>query len=164
MTVNATIQGRIAEPELKYTQGGKAVLDLRICATPRKKNRDTGEWADDGTELWVSSPFWGDEAERLAEVLTRGDLITVFGSVAQEEFTRRDGGQGQKLVVRFPKFLGLVPRAPQASQDRFSAPQTQNVASYQSGAYNAPQTPQNDPAGNLAQSGLWGGSDQRAPF
>ena len=164
MTVNATIQGRIAEPELKYTQGGKPVLDLRICATPRKKDRDTGEWSDDGSELWVSAPFWGDEAERLAEVLTRGDQVTVTGSVAQEEFTRRDGGQGQKLVVRFPKFLGVTPRAPQAREDRFSAPQTQNATSYQSAPNMAPQTAQNDPAGNLAQSGLWGGSDQRAPF
>ena len=164
MTVNATIQGRIAEPELKYTSGGKPVLDLRICATPRKKNRDTGEWADDGTELWVSAPFWDAEAERLAEVLAKGDTVTVTGTLAQEEFTRRDGGQGQKLVVRFPKFLGVVPRAPQASQDRFSAPQTQNVGGYQPAPNMAPQTAQNDPAGNLAQSELWGGSDQRAPF
>ena len=84
--------------------------------------------------------------------------------MAQEEFTRRDGGQGQKLVVRFPRFLGVVPRAPQASQASFSGPQTQNAASYQSAPNMAPQTAQNDPAGNLAQAGLWGGSDQRAPF
>ena len=164
MSINATVQGRIAEPELKYTQGGKAVLDLRICATPRKKNRDTGEWADDGTELWVSAPFWDAEAERLAEFLGKGDTVTVTGTLAQEEFQRRDGGVGQKLVVRFPRFLGVVPRTPQDSQDRFSAPQTQNATSYQSGAYNAPQAAQNDQAGNLAQAGLWGGSDQRAPF
>lgn len=143
MTVNATIQGRIAEPELKYTQGGKAVLDLRICATPRKKDRDSGEWSDDGSELWVSAPFWGDEAERLAEVLTRGDQVTVTGSVAQEEFTRRDGGQGQKLVVRFPKFLGVTPRAPQAREDRFSAPQTSTSPSH--------SIPQN----GASESNLW---------
>ena len=48
MSIETTVTGRIAEPELRYTQQGKAVLDLRICATRRALNKNTNEWADDG--------------------------------------------------------------------------------------------------------------------
>ena len=164
MTVQATITGRIAEPKLVYTASGRPVLDLSVAATPRKKDRNTDEWSDDGAPFWVSVPVWGDEAERLNEVLRKGDQVSFTATLALEAFQKRDGSDGQKVVARFPKFLGVVPRTPQASQDRFSAPQTQNATSYQPAPNMAPQNSQNDPAGNLAQAGLWGGSDQRAPF
>ena len=48
MPATATITGRIAEPVLRWTQGGHAVLELSIAATPRRKDRQSGEWADDG--------------------------------------------------------------------------------------------------------------------
>lgn len=166
MSIETTVTGRIAEPELRYTQQGKAVLDLRICATRRALNKNTNEWADDGEPLWVSAPFWERDAEYLAEILGKGSEITVTGTLAMETY-ETPNGRGSKLVVRFPRFKGLVPKRQnpsQAPQDRFSGPQTQNATSYQSAPNMAPQTAQNDPAGNLAQAGLWGGSDQRAPF
>ena len=124
MTVQATITGRIAEPKLVYTASGRPVLDLSVAATPRKKDRNTDEWSDDGAPFWVSVPVWGDEAERLNEVLRKGDQVSFAATLALEAFQKRDGSDGQKVVARFPKFLGVVPRTPHASQDRFSGPQS----------------------------------------
>ena len=166
MSMETMTTGNIAEPTLRYTQAGKAVLELRIGATRRAFNKQTNEWDDDGSPLWVSASFWEQDAEYLAEILHKGAKVSVAGTVIREEYETNQG-HGEKLVIRFPRFLGIVPKRQnpsQASQDRFSGHQTQNATSYQSAPNMAPQTAQNDPAGNLAQSGLWGGSDQRAPF
>ena len=166
MSMETTTTGNIAEPTLRYTQAGKAVLELRIGATRRVFDKQAQTWSDDGSPLWVSASFWEQEAEHLTEILHKGDKVSVSGTVIREEFETAQG-HGEKLVIRFPRFLGIVPKLQnpsQASQDRFSGPQTQNTGTYQPASNMAPQNSQNDPAGNLAQAGLWGGSDQRAPF
>ena len=157
MAMEATVTGSIAEPELKYTAQGKAVLEVRIGATRRAKDKQSGEWGDDGSPLWVGSTFWEKEAERLAELLTKGCKVSVSGTVVREEFQKRDGGQGEKLIIRFPRFLGYTPKSgndPQASQDQFSGGYSPQTPTYPPNARNAPQNGAqgfgNDPAGNLA--------------
>ena len=152
MAMEATVTGSIAEPELRYTAQGKAVLEVRIGATRRAKDKQSGEWGDDGSPLWVGSTFWEQEAERLAEFLTKGCKVSVFGTVVREEFQRKDGSAGEKLIIRFPRFLGFTPKAgntPQASQDRFSVPSTSQAGTGWGGAVNGPQNGAQDPAGNL---------------
>lgn len=120
MTALAIIQGRIASPELKFTQQNKSVLELRICATRRAKDKQTGEWGDDGAPLWLSATFWEAEADRLADSLAKGDTVTIQGDLVVEEYQTRDGGQGSKLVVRFPRFLGVVPKQAQQQAHQFA--------------------------------------------
>ena len=48
MALTAQAVGHIAEPDLKFTSSGKAVLELRINVTMRRKDRQAGDWADDG--------------------------------------------------------------------------------------------------------------------
>ena len=151
MSMETTTTGNIAEPTLRYTQAGKAVLELRIGATRRAFNKQTNEWDDDGSPLWVSASFWEQEAEHLAEILSKGAKVSVAGTVIREEYETAQG-HGEKLVIRFPRFLGIVPKrqnTAQASQDRFSGPQTQNAGTYSSGGNMAPQNGAQDPAGNL---------------
>lgn len=120
MTALAIIQGRIAAPELRFTPAGKGVLELRVCATRRTKDKQTGEWADDGGALWLSATFWEAEAERLTDSLAKGDTVTIQGDLVMEEYQTRDGGQGSKLVVRFPRFLGVVPKQAQQQAHQFA--------------------------------------------
>ena len=82
MPATATITGRIAEPVLRWTQGGHAVLELSIAATPRRKDRQTGEWADDGAPLWINATLWDAEAEAAAELLRKGDAVIATGTLA----------------------------------------------------------------------------------
>ena len=103
MPATATITGRIAEPVLRWTQGGHAVLELSIAATPRRKDRQTGEWADDGAPLWINATLWDAEAEAAAELLRKGDAVIATGTLALETYTTKNGQPGQKIVLRFPK-------------------------------------------------------------
>ena len=158
MSMETTTTGNIAEPTLRYTQAGKAVLELRIGATRRVFDKQAQTWSDDGSPLWVSASFWEGEAEHLTEILHKGDKVSVSGTVIREEFETAQG-HGEKLVIRFPRFLGVVPKrqnTSQASQNGFSGPQTQNAGTWTSGGPVAPQ------AGSQSAD-PWGGQQQTFP-
>lgn len=103
MPTTATITGRIAEPVLRWTQSGHPVLTLSIAATPRRKDRQTGKWTDDGAPLWINATLWDAEAEASAELLRKGDPVIATGTLALETYTTANGQPGQKLILRFPK-------------------------------------------------------------
>ena len=132
MALTAQAVGHIAEPDLKFTNSGKAVLELRINVTLRRKDRQTGDWADDGAPNWVSATFWQSEAERLAEILHKGDKVTVIDTMVKETYQKRDGGEGVKDILRYPMLLDVVSKA-----DRSNAPQRSQEAA--GGAYGGGQ-------------------------
>lgn len=103
MPATATITGHISEPVLRWTQSGHSVLSLSIGATPRRKNRETGQWEDDGAPLWINATLWDQDAEDAAEILRKGDAVIATGTLALETYTTANGQPGQKLVLRFPK-------------------------------------------------------------
>ena len=77
--VNVTIVGNLADdPELRYTQGGVAVVSVRVGSTPRTFNRNTNTW-DDGETVWVRCTTWRDLAENVAQSLTKGTRVIVTG-------------------------------------------------------------------------------------
>ncbi len=118
MALRAQITGAITEPVLRFTPRQQAVLDFRINATAVVRNKSTGQWEDVGAPLWVSVAFWEHDAQTLKDVLGKGDRVTVEGTLIQETYQRRDGGEGSSLSLRWPKFLGVVPsrrKSPQAA-------------------------------------------------
>ena len=63
--IAAALQGRISEPEMRYTAGGQAVLQFSIVAFDAK--------AAPGAEPeWVKVSVWGERAEQLAPSLKKG--------------------------------------------------------------------------------------------
>ena len=65
-----TIVGNLADdPELRYTQGGIAVVSVRVGSTPRTYNKNTSTW-DDGETVWVRCTAWREVAENVAQSLT----------------------------------------------------------------------------------------------
>lgn len=67
-----------ADPELKSTNGGAAVLKLRLVTTTRYKDQ-SGAWKDQ-TE-WHSVDVWGARAQALHGLLTKGSRICVEGEI-----------------------------------------------------------------------------------
>jgi single-strand DNA-binding protein len=91
MSAAITLTGRVvAEPELKFTAKGDAVLNLRVVTNGRRKT-DTG-WEDTDTTWWAVSAF-RQLAENAAESLTKGDLVVVTGKVKSREWTDKEGGK-----------------------------------------------------------------------
>ncbi|MEY2676084.1 MAG: hypothetical protein RL510_104 [Actinomycetota bacterium] len=77
--VNVTIVGNLADdPELRYTQGGVAVVSVRVGSTPRTINRTTSAW-EDGETVWVRCTAWREVAENVAQSLTKGTRVVVTG-------------------------------------------------------------------------------------
>ena len=77
--VSVTIVGNLADdPELRYTQGGVAVVSVRVGSTPRTLNRSTNEWVD-GETVWVRCTAWREAAENIAQSLPKGTRVVVTG-------------------------------------------------------------------------------------
>jgi single-strand DNA-binding protein len=59
---NAQLLGNLgADPELRFTQGGQAVMNLRLCTNTRYKDRD-GQWQD--RQEWHAVVVWGRAPKR----------------------------------------------------------------------------------------------------
>ncbi|MGW1740478.1 single-stranded DNA-binding protein [Nocardia sp. NPDC001965] len=79
-----------ADPELRFTPAGAAVANFTIASTPRVFDRQTQEWKD-GEPLFIRCNVWRDTAEHVAESLTRGARVIVFGHLKQRSFETREG-------------------------------------------------------------------------
>ena len=171
-----TIVGNLtSDPELRYVASGTPVASFTVASTPRNLNKQTNQW-EDGEAMFVRCSVWREYGENVAETLTKGMRVVVTGRLTVRSY-EYNGQQRTSIEMQVDEVgpslryaraqVVKTPRSQnpsQASQDRFSGPQTQNAGTYQPASNMAPQNSQNDPAGNLAQAGLWGGSDQRAPF
>ena len=85
-----TIQGTaVADPELRFTQQGTAVANVRVASNSRKKMPD-GTWQD-GDATFLTVVCWKQLAENVAETVRKGDRIVVVGRLKQSQFTGKDG-------------------------------------------------------------------------
>lgn len=122
MACDITIEGNLgADPEVKYTQTGQQITELRIAATASRKTQD-GSWEDDGDPLWVTASFWGEQYGHLADTLKKGDKVTVTGLLVQRGWDGNDGQRRTRLEVKFPRFRGVIPRKGSPQQTGFNAP------------------------------------------
>ena len=74
-----------ADPELKMTQGGQAVLKLRLATTETYLDRNNTR--QERTE-WHSVTLWGKRGEALAKFLTKGERIFVEGSLRTSSYEK----------------------------------------------------------------------------
>ncbi len=118
MALQAQITGFIAEPQLRKTPDFRDVLQLRINATLSTRDKDSGQWSDVGDPLWVSASFWDQQAVTLAQLISKGDRITVEGALTVRTYQRKDGTPGLDHELHYPRFLGVIP-----SPRRSPAPQ-----------------------------------------
>ena len=79
-----------ADPELKYTQGGQAVLRLRLATTESYVNR-AGE-RQQRTD-WHTITVWGKRGEALNNILSKGRSICVEGRIQYRQWEDKDGNK-----------------------------------------------------------------------
>lgn len=84
------------DPELRFTQGGAAVLNMRLATTESYLDRD-GE-RKERTD-WHSVVLWGNRAEALSKFLRKGASLFVEGSIRTSSFEGRDGQKKWKTEV-----------------------------------------------------------------
>jgi len=86
-----TLTGNLtADPELRYTQGGKAVANFTIASTPRRFDKKTNDWVD-GETLFIRCSVWNEFAEHVAGSLTKGNRVVAVGQLKQRSYETAEG-------------------------------------------------------------------------
>lgn len=118
MLPTITIDGRlVADPELRFTQGGRAVCSLRVAASDSKKD-DSGNW-NTTEQIFIGVSLWENDGEAAAESLRKGDQVLVTGRIYEREYEASNGEKRKSLELKFPTVAKKV-TAPRA--DRSSTP------------------------------------------
>lgn len=116
MSNTITITGASGrDPELRFTQAGKAVLNGSIADTPRRFDRDRNEWVDAGDTLWLEWSIWEDEAEYLAEHVQKGSKLTITGKLKARSYETREGDK-RTVVELAAESIAIHPRRGQGQQ------------------------------------------------
>lgn len=88
-----TIVGNLtADPELRFTQNGAAVVNFTVASTPRVYDKQAQQWVD-GEALFMRCSAWRDQAEHAAESLAKGMRVVVQGKLKARSYQDRDGNQ-----------------------------------------------------------------------
>lgn len=77
------------DPELRFTNGGKAVAQFSVVTSRRFKDNQTQEWQEADTSFWDVTAF-GDMAENICESLSKGSSVIVTGAMRQEVWTDKE--------------------------------------------------------------------------
>jgi len=84
-----------ADPELRYTAAGTAVLDIRLATSETYVDKD--KKVQERTE-WHSVVFWGPRAEALSRIVTKGACVFVEGGIRTSSY-EKDGVKRYKTEV-----------------------------------------------------------------
>jgi single-strand DNA-binding protein len=139
---------------LKFTNSGKAILNVRLAFNDSKYDEAQGKWVNSKT-FYVDGQAWEQTAERLSEQLAQGDQVYVTGRIETQSW-EKDGEKKSKPVLNIQAARKLAKS--EGGNRQQSAGQGQNTPS--SNPWAAPQAP----TGNNAP-GSWGnGSQEEVPF
>ena len=134
--------GVIADPELRFTSQGKAVLSIRLAFNDSRYNEETRQWENTKT-FYVDATAWEQTAERLADQIRKGDQVYVSGRLETQSW-EKDGEKKSKPSLTVRTMRKLEKNAPAQQQGGG------NFASAQSAGFGAPQPPA------PAQQDVWG--------
>ncbi len=107
------------DPELRYTNSGTAVLNLRLATSERYKDRETDEWKE--STDWHNVVIWSARAEALGKILRKGSEILVEGSIHTRSYEGRDGSKRYSTEVK-AREIELCGSKPSGDGKREQAP------------------------------------------
>ena len=85
-----TVLGNLTrDVELRYTTSGRAVANLSIAQSDRRKN-DKGEW-EDGNTSFFEVVAWAELGEHAAESLTKGMRVFATGRMEMRTWENDEG-------------------------------------------------------------------------
>jgi len=85
-----------ADPELRMTSGGQAVLKLRLATSETYLDRN--KVRQERTE-WHSVVVWGKRGEALSKILAKGSRIFVEGGLRTSSYDDKEGKKRYKTEV-----------------------------------------------------------------
>ena len=98
MSINkVVISGNLTrDPELRQTANGFPVLGFGVAVNERRKNPQTGEWAD--YPNFIDCTMFGARAESVSRFLSKGSKVAIEGKLRWSQW-ERDGQKRSKIEV-----------------------------------------------------------------
>jgi single-strand DNA-binding protein len=84
------------DPELRYTQSGQGILNLRIMTV---KNWTDKSGVAKERKDFISVVLWGQRGEALAKVLTKDMAVAIQGELQTSTYDDKDGKKVYKTEV-----------------------------------------------------------------
>ncbi len=93
------------DPELRHTNGGTAVCELRVAVNSRRKDK-SGNWVD--KHNYFDVVVWGAQGENCSTYLSKGRPVAIEGRLDWREWEAKDGGKRQavQVIANTVQFLG----------------------------------------------------------
>ncbi|MDE2744729.1 MAG: single-stranded DNA-binding protein [Chloroflexota bacterium] len=101
-TINRVeLLGRVgSDPELRQTQGGTAVVQLRLATDRRREN------GKDETD-WHTVVCWAKQAEAVAEYVRKGERVYVSGRLQQQSWETDAGERRSRTEIHASEVIFL---------------------------------------------------------
>jgi single-strand DNA-binding protein len=88
---NITIAGGLGrDAELKYLNNGDPICNFSVADS---QGRDKGT-------IWWNCSLFGKRAEALSQYLTKGQSVTVVGTITEREWQDKEGNKRKSMDVR----------------------------------------------------------------
>lgn len=94
-----SLSGRLVkDPDLRYTKEGRPVANLRIAASDRVRDPESGEWKDTPVQFFDVT-CWGQLGQHVTECLAKGDRAIFRGRWERVSYTDKEGMIHERTVL-----------------------------------------------------------------
>ena len=101
------------DPEIRYLPDGKAVANISIATSIRRKDKSSGEMIED--TQWHRVTFYDKLAEIAGQYVKKGNPLYIEGRIKYGKFTNKDGVEQNTcdIVATEMQLLGSREQTPQ---------------------------------------------------
>lgn len=92
MTIRASFHGSLGRNAETKTVGENRVTKFSVA--------NNSGYGDKKTTIWIDCNAWGSRYEKLAQYLTKGQSILVYGELEMNEYQAKDGSNKTSLRCR----------------------------------------------------------------
>ena len=151
-----------ADPELRVTPGGQAVLKLRLATTESYLDRNNTR--QERTE-WHRITIWGKRGEALAKFLTKGDRLFVEGRIQTSSYEKNGEKRYSTDIIANNVILAGGGRG-RGDRPEGDQPRSSGRTPSSGGGRNddMPQSNYDAPSDDFGGGGGGGGGDDEIPF
>lgn len=114
------------DPELRYLPDGKAVANVSIATSTRRKDKATGDMTED--TQWHRVTFYDRLAEIAGEYVKKGRPLYVEGRLKYGKYTDKDGVEKSTCDIVATELQLLGDKGDAATRAPAPAPQRQAAA------------------------------------
>lgn len=109
MSNSFEVEGLVGgDPELRYSGEGLAIVTFNVADTPRKFNKETKQWEDDGETAWFRVTLFGSAAETAAGQIKKGSPVLAKGTLTFRSWETKEGEKRESKELKADKvYLAL---------------------------------------------------------